>query len=263
MPTKNTNFRENTSQNIHESEMLNLKLREAIMNDDKEEIEHLLAEGAFLDAANDYALKVLIGVFKSRRTALLERLLKSTVNMHDANEWRLMNAFIANSGKEHFKQMKILFEAGINVNCQDNNGMTVLMLASYTGNYQLAKVFLDAGADVNLQSDRGKTALMFAVCNEYSKHSEALLQSLLTAKANVNIQDNDGKTALIHAAESGNESWRNGSNTLAEIIKSLLTAKADTSIKDKDGKTALMYAIEKDREDSIIKLLMPTEKQQS
>jgi ankyrin repeat protein len=260
MPTENTNFRENTSQNTHEKEILNLKLREAITNGNEVEIDNLLIQGAFLDAANDYALKALINVFKNRKTALLKKLLKSTINLHNANEQRLMNAFIANSGKEHFEQMKILFDAGINMNCQDNNGMTVLMFASHSDNYKLAKVFLDAGADVNLQSDKGKTALMFAVCNEYGKHSESLLQSLLIAGANVNIKDDDGKTALIHAAQSGSESWRNGSNTLAETIKSLLTAKADASIQDKDGKTALMYAQEKDREDSIIRLLMQQEK---
>ena len=217
MPAENTNFHKNTSQNIHEKEILNLKLRKAITNGNEVEIDNLLIQGAFLDAANDYALKALVNVFKNRKTALLKKLLKSTINLHNSNEQRLMNAFIVNSGKEHFKLMKILFEAGINVNCQDNNGMTVLMFASHSNNYKLAKVFLDAGADVNLQSDRGKTALMFAVCNEYSKHSESILQSLLIAGINLNINDDDGKTAL-------------------------------------------MYALEKDREDSIIRLLMLQEK---
>lgn len=255
MTTENTNFRENTSQNIHESEILNLKLREAITAGFEAEIDSLLKQGAFLDAANDYALKVLISVFKSGETALLEKLLKYTINLRDANEQRLMNAFIANSGKEHFKQMKILFDTGINVNCQDNNGMTVLMYASHTDNYKLAKVFLDAGADVNLQSDSGKTALMFAVCNESGKNTESLLQSLLDAGANVNLKDDDGKTTLIYAAESGYESWKNGNNRLAETIKSLLAANADATIKDKEGKTALMYAIEKERDNKIIELL--------
>ncbi len=119
MTTENTKLRESTSQNIHESEILNLKLRRAITDEFEVEIDKLLTKGAFLDAANDYALKALISVFKNRETALLEKLLKSTINLHDANEPRLMNAFIGNSGKEHFKQMKILFEAGIHVNCQD------------------------------------------------------------------------------------------------------------------------------------------------
>ena len=241
----NTDFHINTSPNIHEQEILNLRLRNAILNDNDSEIEKLFSQGAYFDVTNDYGLKLLIHLIKSEQTELVKKLLKSGTNLKNANEGRLMAALIGKSGKEHLKLIKILLDTGFNVNAQDNNGMTALMFASHTGNDKLIKVFLDASADVNRKSDSGKTALMFAVTNEHGLNSKAILQTLLNAGADVNSRDDDGKTALIHAIESGSEYWRNGKNMIAETIKILLESNADLTIKDKDGKTALIYAIER------------------
>ena len=65
-------------------------------------------------------------------------------------------------------------QSGINVNVQDENGMTALMLASQAGHVELIQEFLKAGSSVNIQNLLGNTALILAtsknktnVCGNY------------------------------------------------------------------------------------------------
>lgn len=57
----------------------------------------------------------------------------------------------------------------------------------------------DAGADVNAQDNYGQTVLMWAVWGG----SDECLRHLIAAGADVNAQDNDGRTALMFAAWDG------------------------------------------------------------
>ena len=66
------------------------------------------------------------------------------------------------------KAVKILLEAGANVNVQDIDGETALMLASGGGYEEIVKMLLappesSSSIDVNVQSSWGHTALMSAV----------------------------------------------------------------------------------------------------
>ena len=49
-----------------------------------------------------------------------------------------------------------------NVNIVDQKGFTSLMNAVYIGHYQCVRILLDAGADVNIAGANGITALMLA-----------------------------------------------------------------------------------------------------
>lgn len=64
---------------------------------------------------------------------------------------------------------------------------------------ETAKLLIDAGVDVNAQNEDKKTALMIASANGHTSLVEFLLQS----GANINITDANEKTALIYAIEHG------------------------------------------------------------
>lgn len=113
------------------------------------------------------------------------------------------------------------------VNAVDSNGSSMLVLACYRGNKEVAAFLISHGADVNYNSGRG-TALMAAVM----RGDNTIVQALLDAKANPDCTDPSGKTALIYAAFFNKE----------EIITTLLKAAARRDIKDADGRTALDYA---------------------
>ena len=89
-----------------------------------------------------------------------------------------------------------LFLTGVDVNVQDENGMTILMKASEVGRIDLIEELIKNGADPNLKSVLGKTALMHAV----GKNNPECVGKLIQFGANVNTAGRDGETALAISA---------------------------------------------------------------
>ena len=122
--------------------------------------------------------------------------------------------------------MKILLDAGANVNSQTNDGKTVLNLVAskidceHTGSI---KELIDAGADVNKGDNRGRTPLMQAAYYKRLRTVKLLIES----GANINTNDNNGNTALSLARESRfNEEAEKliGKTCQTEIIELLVSA---------------------------------------
>ncbi|XP_014769355.1 fibronectin type 3 and ankyrin repeat domains 1 protein isoform X2 [Octopus bimaculoides] len=86
-----------------------------------------------------------------------------------------------------------IFKSGADVNCRDRNaGWTPLMrCASLTGNSIVAMTLIHNGANVNLQDSDGKTCLMIAVINGHQKFVEVLLEN----DADTTIINKSGRSA--------------------------------------------------------------------
>ena len=80
---------------------------------------------------------------------------------------------------------------------RDGCGCQPLHYASNRGKPELVRLLLQAGADVDPQDAEGRTPLMYAVCAE--RTMVALL--LLVHGANLYTKDRHGKTAELHDAE--------------------------------------------------------------
>ena len=93
--------------------------------------------------------------------------------------------------------VKILLEAGADVNAKNSNGSTALIGARSDN---IVKLLIEAGAEIDAQDSEGKTALM-RVSNEIPIDPMNKTKVLLEAGADVDIEDNKGKTALDHAAD--------------------------------------------------------------
>ena len=159
------------------------------------------------------------------------------------------------------KQIKTLLAHGTNLNTQDADGTTPLMLAVVNAEADCVKLLLDKGADPNLSNKTGATALMWAVndlkkvqllldrganVNAVSKDEKSplrlalnlpnpmpVVQALLAKRANVNQADKNGFTPLMFAGFSGN----------LELIQLLLAKGADPKAKTKDGFTYLQAIV--------------------
>ena len=94
-----------------------------------------------------------------------------------------------------------LIEKGANINIQNEDGLTVLMMATDEGLSEIVELLLQNGADPNIHGDKGWTALMCACSHGNSK----VAKNLLRYNANPQLVDNDGFTASIHALHSGNK----------------------------------------------------------
>lgn len=89
---------------------------------------------------------------------------------------------------EHLEVVEKLIEAGADVDRQDGDGVTALLIGSQKGNVDTVQILLDKGADVNLQSNDGLTALMAA-----SEHEDTGIVEMLRSAGAI---DSDNKSGL-------------------------------------------------------------------
>jgi uncharacterized protein len=89
--------------------------------------------------------------------------------------------------------IRVLLTAGARVNEKEPlKGQTALMWASGAGNASAVKLLAEAGAEIQAKSRAGFTALLFAVLNQRMDAARTLLE----AKANSNDVTPDGTSAL-------------------------------------------------------------------
>lgn len=94
--------------------------------------------------------------------------------------------------------VKMLLDAGADVNEKDIDDRTALILTSRPGNENIVKMLLAAGADVNAENKNKSSALLEAV----GFRSENIIQELIISGADINAQNYDGNTALMLALQS-------------------------------------------------------------
>lgn len=114
------------------------------------------------------------------------------------------------------------------VNSINKNGSSMLILACYRNNQEVALFLADKVKDINYNSGQG-TALMAAVMAGNLKVTERLI----ALKADFDQKDKNGKTALIYATFFNKN----------EIARKLIESGAAIYVTDNDGKKALDYAV--------------------
>lgn len=118
---------------------------------------------------------------------------------------------------EALAAIKLAIDLGCDVNAQDRNGTTPLMMADD----EYWQVLLDAGARINDVDAKGNHALHIHLSRE-----------LLSYGADVNCANKQGQTPLMLAAKKDD----------IRLVKALLKAGARADMKDKKGMVATDYA---------------------
>lgn len=128
------------------------------------------------------------------------------------------------------EQVKKLIKDGVDINAQDSQGRTPLMIAAYNEDYDTAKVLIKAGADVNIQDNMKNNPYLYASAEGYND----ILRIIIGAEADTKITNRYGGTGLIPASEHG----------YVEVVDMLLT-KTDVNVNHVNnlGWTALLEAI--------------------
>lgn len=126
--------------------------------------------------------------------------------------------------------MKQLIKEGININTQDSEGRTAIMIATYNNDIKTAKILVNAGADINIRDNNKNNPFIHAGAKGYLD----ILQLLIQAGADPTITNRYGGTALIPASERGH----------VHVVKELLTnTTIDVNHINNLGWTALIEAI--------------------
>ena len=168
--------------------------------------------------------------------------------------------FLLKVSEVDIKNASDLIKRGVDVNVQNDNGMTALMIASEAGHVELLVELLGVGADVNIQNSVGDTALILATMEGQPDSLEILMKF----EDESSIQGKDGFTALMHAAKSGN----------VNCLQMLVDGGADPNIPNYDdradriiridgrnfigdsrGTTAIIYAAHHGKADCVKKLI--------
>lgn len=161
------------------------------------------------------------------------------------------------SRENHIEIVQLLLENKVDVNTQNHEGNTALILAAYNKHLEIVELLLKHHADPNLSNKNGETPLYWAATKDQTymfrlllganadPHSGLLLQSatragnteivqlLLERKPDINAQNNYGDTALHWAAYNGNK----------EIVRLLLDVGADINLINKVNETSTPYDV--------------------
>jgi hypothetical protein len=120
--------------------------------------------------------------------------------------------------------LKILLEAGLDINTVGGYRGSAIQAAAHTGNIEAVNYLLSHGADINLTGGKHGCALQAAA----RQSNDVIVEFLLEHGANVNTEGGEYGTALIAAAANGR--WA--------ILKLLLDKGADVNQTSKEYGTA-------------------------
>lgn len=133
------------------------------------------------------------------------------------------------------EQMKILLEAGGDINMPDKGGITALHLASQEGRLGAVKWLLENGAKPNVRTESvpGDRQGCYPIHEAAMSGHLEIIKLLVSYKAKINVKASDGFTPLMCAVERGD----------VEMTEWLIANKAELDLKGTEG-TAVHIAVE-------------------
>lgn len=134
--------------------------------------------------------------------------------------------------REHQLQvLRMLLDAGGDVNSVDDKGRTPLMMAAETNNAEIVDLLLKNKADPNIKNQDGNTALHVAA----QKGNHSIIQVLLLqGKTDPHILNKTDRTPLQVAVQ----------NKQIDVVKIILNNVSNSPAKEADSTVALMLAAE-------------------
>lgn len=217
---------------------MTLLMHAAKSNDNVDVIKELVRYGIDLNARDNSGKTALSHAIEGNRNVhVIRALLKAgaKAGAEDSSGNRLLQAVKHNPAGDMTKEFltsDVEIEAPV-----DSEGNTLLMLAA-KHNYgeEVVKVLIQAGANVNAKNHNGETPLLLAsVYSSSMNHKNSgVIRELLQAGADPNARDREGRSPMIRAAEK---------TTNPEVIAELLKGGADIHATDADGRNPLFIAI--------------------
>ncbi len=182
----------------------------------------------------------------------LERLLNSGLMLSERHGFSMCLTdavkgtlfFLISEAKHSYvglEKIKVLLDAGVNVNIKDMNGYSALQWSIFFQHDDLIELLITRGANVNDKFKGDIPPLVFS-----AKHGlKNAVRMLIKYGAKVNMTDHSGKSALMYAAEKGDR----------ETTEFLIDNGADINAKTKNGITVLSLASKKSS-DAVMSLLI-------
>jgi serine/threonine-protein phosphatase 6 regulatory ankyrin repeat subunit B len=196
----------------------------AIYSRNLETVKCLLDAGGNINASPKWPAMYTAAYYG--RTSIVEELLSRGFDREiweacGNNNWTPLHG-----GYDTAPVLKLLLDAGANVNAVNSDGKTALHLASYEEITASVKLLVEHNADLSIADQNGSTALHEAV------DKAEIVEVLLDKGTEVDVLNNEGQTPLFRAVNRGG----------VESFEMLLKHGADLWTTDKDGSTPLHAA---------------------
>ena len=124
--------------------------------------------------------------------SILKRLLEAGADCTSSSDFAAFTA--AECGKDDC--LRVLIEAGADINARHRRGTTALISACLRGHDKCVNLLLQSGTDVNMTDNRGCSPLMRSLL----RRKLSCLNLLVQAGADVNAVSNNANTTLMVAA---------------------------------------------------------------
>ncbi|KAK4448990.1 ankyrin repeat-containing domain protein [Podospora aff. communis PSN243] len=195
-----------------------------------ENVGRLIFDPADLDSQDAHGRTPLSWAVRMRHTSFVSFLLgrSAIVDTRDEDCHMTQLALAALDGDESV--VRLLLNAGADIETQDNAGRTPLMHAAMQGHTTVVGQLLDHGARIDAKTTEGWVALHCATMRNQLSTVTQLIQS---PGINIEARTNEGHTPLILAAQHGK----------TKMVKELLKRGANINTRDRTGRTALSQAI--------------------
>lgn len=124
-------------------------------------------------------------------TSFVQELISGGANLDCKSRRKWVTPIWRAAKNGHKKIVKMLVDAGADVDLPSIHGSTPLMMAGYKGHLDCMRILINAAADVNKRDERGWSALDHSI----NTASTSPLKLLIEAGVNVDHVSNDGCTA--------------------------------------------------------------------
>jgi hypothetical protein len=134
-----------------------------------------------------------------------------------------------NFTNDNYNNLLNEFDMEEDIEFNDSNNVTALMIACENGQYDIVKLLLDNVGNIDMVDNFGNTAIMYALRNENYR----IINLLLDYNANLDVINQDGNNLLNIAVQKQN----------LELIKIILNKNPDIFNRDSSGKYIFDYEI--------------------
>lgn len=172
----------------------------------KECVDLLIKAGAPLNYRDLDGLTALMLAIKRDRFDLVHLLLQAGSDLALRDRDGRTPFILAVQCKSNYPlgYIQTLINAGAKIDDKNSkNGRTPLMVAVEYGRIDRIKFLIEAGSNVNMQDNNGETPLMIAANDWFATID--IVQTLIDAGVNLNFQNNKNQTAYDLALDNGNQ----------------------------------------------------------
>lgn len=200
----------------------------------------------------DVLADCLMNDIKARNTGMTDILLESGISLGEHCVKALAPSL------RNPKILQAFINYGWNVNSRDENGANFMFYAAAECSYECVKLLAEAGADINARRKKGYTPLMILMimminCSNDADTAHEILKYLLANGADINATADDGTTPLTQAA-----TWI---YSHPDIVRTFLNAGANVNAEFTDGNGGRLSVLDIMFASSVSVFSEPEEKQ--